>query len=84
MRFEKIVELFKDPQFIENNCIEQDDANVKEIKMAQADHMYSNDLKKIKIDKTALKLDCKSWYPLDLVYELMVPRELLKKSEAMK
>lgn len=31
-----------------------------------------------------MKIDCKQWYPQDLVFELMVPRELLKKAESLK
>lgn len=50
INYEKIVEMFKDPSFIENNFEYIEDTNDKEIKMGQADHMYSNHLKKIKID----------------------------------
>ena len=31
-----------------------------------------------------LKLDCKSFYPQDLVFELMCPKELLKKNVGLK
>ena len=52
--------------------------------MRQEDHLYGNELKKVKIDFNNLKLDCKAFYPGDLVYELMVPRELLKKNDDLK
>ena len=52
--------------------------------MGQEDHMYGDELRKVKIDFSKLKLDCKSFYPDDLVYELMVPRELLKKNDNLK
>ena len=52
--------------------------------MGQEQHLYGNELKVIKIDFNKLKLDCKAFYPQDLVYELMVPRELLKKNLDLK
>jgi len=52
--------------------------------MGQEDHLYGNELKKVKIDFNKLKVDCKPWYPGDLVFELMVPRELLKKNDDLK
>ena len=31
-----------------------------------------------------MKFDCKAYYPLDIVYELMVPKELLRKNAGLK
>jgi hypothetical protein len=42
--------------------------------------MYSNQIKNAKIDKNSVKIDCKVYYPQNLVYELMIPKEFLKKN----
>jgi multisite-specific tRNA:(cytosine-C5)-methyltransferase len=52
--------------------------------MGQKEHQYGNKLRKIAIDFDTLKLDCKPYYPQNLVFELMMPKELLKKHAALK
>jgi len=43
------------------------------IKMSQKDHVYKDDIKEMKIDFSELKMDCKQFYPQELVYEMMIP-----------
>jgi len=38
----------------------------------------------MQLDFSALKMDCKEWYPRELVYELLMPANLLKKVEGLK
>ena len=52
--------------------------------MKQEDHLYGDGLKNVNIDFDQLKIDCKSFYPQDLVYELLMPKELLKKHKGLK
>lgn len=52
--------------------------------MDQKDHLYKDQLKKLVLDHSTLKMDNKCWYPDDLVFELMMPKELLKKNETLK
>ena len=53
--------------------------------MNQANHRYKDELKNLALDFNKLKMDCKKYYPPgDLVYEMMIPKELLKKNEGLK
>lgn len=52
--------------------------------MGQAEHQYGNQIKGMRLDFSTLKMDCKGYYPGDLVYELMMPANLLKKIDGMK
>ena len=52
--------------------------------MGQEEHLQGAQLKGIRLDFSTLKMDCKQYYPNDLVYELMMPANLLKKIEGMK
>jgi hypothetical protein len=52
--------------------------------MRQSDHAYGDKIKGMKLDFSSIGMDCKSFYPGDLVYELMMPANLLKKIEGMK
>ena len=52
--------------------------------MKQQEHSGTNELKKVNLDFSAMKSDLKKWYPRDLVYELMMPKELLRKNEGLK
>jgi len=54
------------------------------IKMGQRDHVYKDDIKGMKFDSGELKMDCKQFYPQELVYEMMIPGTLLKKVEGLK
>ena len=40
--------------------------------------------KKMQLDFSLLKMDNKEWYPRELVYELLMPANLLKKVEGLK
>lgn len=41
-------------------------------------------MKETTIDYTKLKMDCKPFYPHDVLFEMMIPRELLKKNLGLK
>jgi len=53
--------------------------------MNQAQHQYKDELKNLALDYDKLKMDSKPYYPPgNLVYEMMIPKELLKKNEGLK
>ena len=52
--------------------------------MGQKDHKDKKMLKTQVIDFSKLKMDCKPFYPQDLVFEMMLPKELLRKNEGLK
>ena len=41
-------------------------------------------MKNVQLDFSNLKMDCKKYYPMDCVFEMMIPRELLKKNIGLK
>lgn len=41
-------------------------------------------MKDQKVDFTKLKMDCKPFYPHNVLFEMMIPRELLKKNLGLK
>jgi len=41
-------------------------------------------LKTTKIDYSLLRMDCKAFYPNQVLFEMMIPRELLKKNLGLK
>ena len=95
MGHERVVDMFKDPKFIERHSVQptasenqedpkeeiQDD---KAIQMGQKDHMDKKQLRTQVIDISKLKMDCKAFYPQNLVFEMMLPKELLRKNEGLK
>ena len=42
------------------------------------------DAKKISLDMSCLKMECMSFYPANLVFQLLMPATLLKKVEGLK
>ena len=38
----------------------------------------------MQIDFSNLKMDCKKYYPLECVFEMMIPKEMLKKNLGLK
>lgn len=80
--------MFNDPQFIENMAVERQDEKAEEkianYDMKQKEHSGTGELKKVQLDFSTMKMDLKKWYPRDLCYELMVPKELLRKNEGLK
>ena len=52
--------------------------------MGQKDHQDKNQLRTQVIDFSKLKMDCKEFYPQSLVFEMMLPKELLRKNEGLK
>ena len=43
-----------------------------------------NSYKTQKIDYDAVKMDCKAYYPNNILVEMMIPREMLKKNLGLK
>lgn len=87
VNFQELVKLFRDPDFIQKYAVKGSELNNKEvadIKMGQADHYYGDTLKHVSIDYTQLRMDCKQFYPQELVYEMMIPGNLLKKIDELK
>ena len=92
--YQNLVDMFGDAKFIEKMAVLDDDAEEKKpivdekqevkVDMSQKEHPGKNTLKKQALNYADMKFDCKKYYPLDLVYELMVPKELLRKNEGLK
>jgi 16S rRNA C967 or C1407 C5-methylase (RsmB/RsmF family) len=55
----------------------------KNVDMAQAAHTIDG-FKHIKFDFSTLKMDVKPYYPMDIVFEMMIPKEMLKKNLGLK
>ena len=45
---------------------------------------HKGHLKDIKLDYNKLKMDLKTYYPHESLFEMMIPRELLKKNLGLK
>jgi len=58
-------------------------ANADLITMDNQKHLYKDALKSLVVDHSTLKMDNKCWYPDDIVFELMMPKELLKKNASL-
>ena len=72
--YERVSQLLNDPDFIkrftdENFSVEPDE---------------HGSLKTAPIDYNSLKIDCKPYYPNKTLFELMIPREMLKKNLGLK
>ena len=52
--------------------------------MAQQNHGADGGLRHAQIDFTKLKMDCKTFYPQNVLFEMMIPKELLKKNVGLK
>ena len=50
----------------------------------QAEPDEHGSLKTAKIDYDSLRMDCKPYYPNQTLFEMMIPRELLKKNLGLK
>jgi 16S rRNA C967 or C1407 C5-methylase (RsmB/RsmF family) len=72
--FEKVSQMLRDPDFIKNFT----DSTVT---MEPDEH---GSMKTAKIDYSALRMDCKPFYPNQVLFEMMIPRELLKKNLGLK
>jgi len=46
--------------------------------------MINQSMKEVEIDYSKLKMDVKSFYPHDVLFEMCIPRELLKKNAGLK
>jgi hypothetical protein len=89
--FAKVCNMLKDKDFIETYCKRVEEAgqadNVEENKdafnMAQSNHGVES-LRRAQIDFSTLKMDCKEFYPNNVLFEMMIPKELLKKNVGLK
>ena len=95
--FEKVCSLMQEPDFIESYCKrfeaqeenQQPQVEAKEetkdgaFDMAQKNH-GAESLRHAQIDFSKLKMDCKSFYPQSCLFEMMIPKELLKKNVGLK
>lgn len=72
--YERVSQLFNDPDFIKNFTDEN-------FSIEPDEH---GSLKTAPIDYSKLKIDCKPYYPNKTLFELMIPRELLKKNLGLK
>jgi hypothetical protein len=72
--YEKVSQMLRDPDFI-TNCTDKD---------FEVEADVNNSLKTAKIDYSTLRIDCKPYYPNSVLFEMMIPRELLKKNMGLK
>lgn len=66
--------MLRDPEFIKNFT---DDS----VTVEPDEH---GSMKTAKIDYSTLRMDCKPYYPNQVLFEMMIPRELLKKNIGLK
>jgi len=71
---DKVSSVLRDPNFINKFTDET-------ITIEPDEHAS---LKTTKIDYSSLRMDCKAFYPGNVLFEMMIPRELLKKNIGLK
>lgn len=72
--FEKVSEMLRDPEFV-SKYTDKD---------LEVQHDENQSMKTTKIDFSTLRMDCKPYYPNSVLFEMMIPRELLKKNVGLK
>jgi 16S rRNA C967 or C1407 C5-methylase (RsmB/RsmF family) len=72
--FEKVSEILRDPGFVKRYTEGQPIVVPDE----------HNSLKTSAVDYDSLRMDCKDYYPNQTLFEMMIPRELLKKNLGLK
>ncbi len=72
--YEKVSQMLRDPDFVKNFT---DDS----LTVEPDEH---GSMKTAKIDYSTLRMDCKPFYPNSVLFEMMIPRELLKKNLGLK
>jgi len=96
----RVSSMLKDPgfvkQFLESEAVqqaaEQDKGTAEEVKSESKDAPVTLDqrelayqsMKEVPVDYDKLKMDLKPFYPGDVLFEMMIPRELLKKNLRLK
>ena len=70
----KFSEMLRAPQFIENYTNKDFEPEVDQ----------RESVKTQKIDYDQLSMDCKPYYPGQVLFEMMIPREMLKKNLGLK
>jgi 16S rRNA C967 or C1407 C5-methylase (RsmB/RsmF family) len=93
--FQKVCKMLREPDFIESYCKrveagqaeceerESDEEEKEAFNMAQQNH-GTESLRHAQIDFAKLKMDCKEFYPNNVLFEMMIPKELLKKNLGLK
>ena len=75
--------MLRHPKFIEEMAKSKENTvDAKVVSMAHED-MRKEELRTVQLDYSKLKLDCKPYYPHNLVFEMMIQKELLKKNEGL-
>lgn len=72
--YHKVSELLRSPDFITRYT--------KDAPLTQPDEHGS--YKTAQIDFDSIRMDCKPYYPNDSLFEMMIPREMLKKNIGLK
>lgn len=72
--YQRVSEMLRHPDFVTSFT----DASLE---LQPDEH---NSLKTAKVDYSALRMDCKPFYPNQTLFEMMIPRELLKKNLGLK
>ena len=62
----------------------ENDGKVIDMNTKNIIETYGGHLRDIKMDLGKLKMDCKPFYPHNSLFEMMIPRELLKKNQGLK
>lgn len=69
---EALSEMLRHPKFVEEMANQKSvDGDFEEVSMAH-DKKGEVELRTVQLDYTKLKLDCKSYYPNNLVFEMMI------------
>jgi len=61
-----------------------EDGKVVDMKTKSLIETYGGNIREFKIDLEKLSMDCKPFYPHNSLFEMMIPRELLKKNAGLK
>ena len=83
--------MLKDPNFVKSYIeaakdeeeIKEPESKRLEVDMAQLSHTIDG-FKHVNYDFSDLKMHCKNYYPMDIVFEMMIPKEMLKKNIGLK
>jgi len=86
--FERVSNMFKDPNYVKNMAVPVEEKKQEETYAQNADMKHVNhgdlNIKTAQLDFNNLRMDVKKYYPQDIVFEMMIPKELLKKNTGLK
>lgn len=74
MSHEAVLEMLRDPKFIEEYATKDEGQDsFQAVSMAQSGDIEREvELRTVQLDFTKLKMDCKPYYPNNLVFEMMI------------